>query len=123
MKGSATIISVKKHEGSWLNMGKEDIKEKDTESSTRCLKWAQKAIYVLVLFILILVLLGNIYSCLKHYWQEPTYVETKVAPQHKALFPAMTICPQKNGYNEQSLKVLLFSIGFDFFSITKFIAA
>ena len=105
MKDSATIIQGKKPKNSWFNMGKEDGKEKESESSVRCLKWTKKAIYVFVLFILTLVLLGNIYSCLSHYWEEPTYVETKVAPQHKALFPAMTICPQNNGYNEQNLKV------------------
>ena len=86
-------------------MDKDDGKEKESGSSVRCLKWAHKAIYVLVIITLTLVLLGNIYSCLSRYMEEPTYIVTKVAPQHKALFPAMTICPLKNGYNEQILKV------------------
>jgi hypothetical protein len=103
---SATVISVKKPKIPWCSiMGKDDEKGKEGESSVRCLKFAQKAIYVVVLFILTLFLLANIYSCLKHYWEAPTYVATKVAPQHKALFPAMTICPQNNGYNEENLKV------------------
>ena len=88
-------------------MDKDDDKEMEFESSIRCLKWAQKSISALVIFVLTLVLIVNIYGCLVHYVEEPTYVETIVTPQHKALFPAMTICPQNYGYNEQKLKVFL----------------
>ena len=106
MKNSVTVIQEKKPTGSWLSMGKDD--GKDNGSSVRCLKFSQKAIYVLVLFVLTLILLLQIFNCVSHFVEEPTYVETKVAPQHKALFPAMTICPQNNGYNEDNLKVFLF---------------
>ena len=107
MKDLATVMQWKKPKVSWLNMQKDDKKENEGKSSVRCLKWAQKTIYFLVLFTLTLVLIGNIYSCLLRFIEEPTYIETKVAPQHKALFPAITICPQRNGYNEQNLKVFL----------------
>ena len=88
----------------WTKM-EGDEKQKKNGISIKWLKFAQKLIYVVVLFILTLILLVQICNCLVHYGNEPTYVETKVAPQHKALFPAMTICPQNNGYNEAILKV------------------
>ena len=92
---------------SWFKMGEEDeVKESKHGSKIKWLKFSQKAIYVLVLFILTLVLLMQIWNCLEHFYEEPTYVETRVAPQHKAMFPAMTICPQNNGYNEEKLKVI-----------------
>ena len=80
-------------------------KKPKNDTSIRCLKTAQKSIYVLVLFILSLILLVQIFDCVSHYLNEPTYFEFKVAPQNKALFPAMTICPQNNRYNEDTLKV------------------
>ena len=107
MKDPAAVIQWKNLKVSWINMEKDDGKEKEDESSVKCLKWAQKIIYFLVLLILTLVLLGNIYSCLSRYVEEPRYVETKIEPQNKALFPAMTICPQRGGYKEQILKVFL----------------
>ena len=104
MKDPSTSIGTKTQTSSWCKM-EEDIKLKKEGSKIRCLRFAQKAIYVLVLFILSLILLIQVFECIQTYYQEPTYVETKVAPQHKALFPAMTICPQNNGYNEEKLKV------------------
>ena len=92
---------------SWFKMEDEGGKENKHGTKIRWLKFSQKAIYVLVLFILTLVLLMQIWNCLEHYYEEPTYVETRVAPQHQAMFPAMTICPQNNGYNEEKLKVNL----------------
>ena len=93
---------------SWFKMGEEEDEGKESKhgSKIKWLKFAQKAVYVLVLFILTLVLLMQIWNCLVHFYEEPTYVETRVAPQHKAMFPAMTICPQNNGYNEEKLKVV-----------------
>ena len=96
---------------SWFKMGEEEDEGKESKhgSKIKWLKFAQKAVYVLVLFILTLVLLMQIWNCLVHFYEEPTYVETRVAPQHKAMFPAMTICPQNNGYNEEKLKVAFFN--------------
>ena len=91
---------------SWTRMEVGETKAKN-DTSIRCLKVAQKSIYVLVLFTLSLILLVQIFDCVNHYLNEPTYVETKVVPQNKALFPAMTICPQSNGYNEDTLKVFI----------------
>ena len=85
---------------------KEPEKMNKENASTRCLKGTQKSIYILGLLSLSLVLLVQIYNCLLHYANEPTYVETKIAPQDKALFPAMTICAQNNRYNEDTLKVI-----------------
>ena len=72
-----------------------------------CFPFAQKIFYVAGIIILTLVMLVEIYNCLIYYGTDPTYVEIKIAPQHKALFPAMTICPQNDGYNEVTLKVFL----------------
>ena len=85
---------------------KEPEKMNKENASTRCLKGTQKSIYILGLLSLSLVLLVQIYNCLLHYANEPTYVETKIASQNKALFPAMTICAQNNRYNEDTLKVI-----------------
>ena len=89
----------------WTSVEGEEMKKNDI--SIRCLKCVQNLIYVILLFILTLILLVQIYYCMAHYANRPTYIETKFAPQHKALFPAMTICPQNGGYNEDVLKVLL----------------
>ena len=91
----------------WINIEEGDIKAKESKLSVKCLRFAERAVYFLVLFVLTIVLLWQTWRCLSHYIEEPAYVETKVSPQHKALFPAMTICPQYNGYNEQNLKVFL----------------
>ena len=91
---------------SWSEMEKEEQKSKKINSSgIRCLKIVQKAIYILALFILILILIVQIYNCILKFMMGPTYVETKIAPQNKALFPAMTICPVTAGYKEGVLKV------------------
>ena len=90
--------------GAWLKMSETEEKQAKTETSVRCLKITQKAVYILVLLILILLLIVQIASCVEHYMIGPTYIETKIAPQHKALFPAMTICPLV-GYKEDVLQV------------------
>ena len=91
---------------SWFKMGEEDeVTESKHGSKIRWLKLSQKAIYVFVLFILTLVLLMQIWNCLEHFYEEPTYVETRVAPQHKAMFPAMTIC-KEGGYKEENFQVI-----------------
>ena len=89
----------------------ESTEEKKNVSSIKCLKLAEKTIYGFILSILILTLLVQVFKCLMYYMKQPTYIETKITPQHKALFPAMTICPQNNGYNEEKLKVLFDILG------------
>ena len=91
--------------GALLKMSEAKEKQAKTETSVKCMKLAQKAIYILVLFILILLLIVQIASCVEHYIIGPTYIETKIAPQHKALFPAMTICPVTAGYKANVLQV------------------
>ena len=98
-------ITINKTTVSWIKMEKEGRKENKHETKKRWLKFSHRAVFVFVLFILILVLLMQIWKCLKHYYEAPTYFETRITPQHKALFPAMTICPQNNGYNENKLRV------------------
>ena len=90
---------------------KKDMNEssKSKSSPTSYLILVQNYMYVSVLIILTMVLLGQIWECLVKYANEPTYLETKVTQQQKALFPAMTICPQNEGYNEEHLKVEIHS--------------
>ena len=85
----------------------ESYKHNKKDKPVGCLPFAQKIFYVAGIIILTLVMLVEIYNCLIYYGTDPTYVEIKIAPQHKALFPAMTICPQNDGYNEVTLKVFL----------------
>ena len=90
---------------------KKDMGEssKTNSSSSGYLIIVQNYMYVSVLFILTLILLGQIWECLVKYANEPTYLETTVTQQQKALVPAMTICPQNEGYNEEHLKVEIHS--------------
>ena len=69
------------------------------------LKIAHTAIYICLLLILNMVLLVQIYKCYDRYTQGPTYIETKIVPQRKALFPAITICAVRGGYKSDVLKV------------------
>ena len=39
------------------------------------------------------------------YLKGPTYTETLLHNQENTTFPAITICPLENGYNEDALKV------------------
>ena len=69
------------------------------------LKIAHTSIYICLLLILNMVLLVQIYKCYDRYIQVPTYIETKIVPQRKALFPAITICAVRGGYKSEVLKV------------------
>ena len=105
--GTKIIPQKKPRKVSWLKMDEEEKVTKQNNKTIKCMKIAQKSIYVLVLIILTFILLVQIYNCLAHWQNEPTYVETRIAPQHKALFPAMTICPVTAGYKEAVIKVML----------------
>ena len=39
------------------------------------------------------------------YIEGPTYVSTDIVPQSKAVFPAMTVCPEGGAYKKEALKV------------------
>ena len=91
--------------GSWLKMAEIEEEQSENRRSIKCLKITQKAVYILVLFILVLILILQIAKCFQTYMKGPTYIETKIAPQHRALFPAMTICPVTAGYREDVLQV------------------
>ena len=101
------VNEIKPKTGSWIKMSEEENENKENISSMKCLKVAQRTIYFFVLFILTFILLVQIFNCFRQYVKEPTYLETKITPQHKALFPAMTICPVTSGYKEDVLKVVL----------------
>ena len=85
----------------------ENYKDNEKDKPVGCLPFALKIFYITGIIILTLVMLVEIYNCLIHYGTDPTYVEIKIAPQPKALFPALTICPQNDGYHEVTLKVFL----------------
>ena len=71
----------------------------------KLLKVLHNSTYFFLLFVLNIILLLQVYKCYEHYWEGPTYVETKIVPQSKALFPAMTICAVRGGYKKDVLKV------------------
>ena len=85
-------------------MVRED-KKRLNENSIKYLKVAKNLVYFSVLLILIFILVVQIAGCIETYILHPTYVETKIVAQRKALFPAMTICPVSKGYKEDVLKV------------------
>ncbi len=39
------------------------------------------------------------------YIAAPTYVETEIVPQSEAIFPAMTVCPERQSFKADVLKV------------------
>ena len=62
-------------------------------------------IYIFIFLVLNIILLAQIGKCYDRYMRGPTYVDTKIVPQKKALFPAMTICAVKGGYKHDVLAV------------------
>ena len=68
------------------------------------LKFLQKGIYVMALFILILLLLVQTIQCFVKFARGPTYISSEIVPQNEAGFPAMTICPETNKYNKTLLE-------------------
>ena len=69
------------------------------------LKTLHTSIYITLLLVLNIVLLVQIYKCFDRYMKGPTYVETKIVSQNKALFPAITFCAVRGGYKTAVLKV------------------
>ena len=69
------------------------------------LKVVHTSIYITLLLVLNMVLLVQIYKCFDRYMKGPTYVETKIVSQNKALFPAITFCAVRGGYKAPVLKV------------------
>ena len=93
------------HSGdTWIQKAYKD-KTMGKEVQVQHLKIAQKLVYFAVLFILIFILAMQIADCVRTYIMYPTYVETKIVSQPNAIFPAMTICPVKDGYNKTVLEV------------------
>ena len=80
-------------------------KKRLNENSVKYLTVAENLVYFTVLLILIFILVVQIAGCIETYILHPTYFETKIVAQRKALFPAMTICSVSNGYKEDILKV------------------
>jgi hypothetical protein len=74
----------------------------------KLLRVLHNSTYFFLLFVLNVILLLQVYKCYVHYLEGPTYVETRIVPQRKALFPEMTICAVKGGYKADVLKVDLF---------------
>jgi hypothetical protein len=57
-----------------------------------------------------LLLLLQIYRCYDLFNRGYTYIETKVVPQTKVLFPAVTICPGAYGYKLDVFEVVFTKI-------------
>ena len=93
--------------GSWIRTAYDSSKmDDDKKSSNRnCMKIFQKCLYFSILIFLLFILAIQISDCIKTYINFPTYVETKIVTQPKAIFPAMTICPVKDGYKKEVLLV------------------
>ena len=72
------------------------------------LKIAQKLLYHLSRFALIIALIFPVISCINRYLEEGTYIDTVIVPQRNALFPDTTICPVNSmaGYKHKELQVL-----------------
>ena len=64
---------------------------------------AQTLKYFLISVLLALLTL-QVIRCFEKYFGYPTYVSTKIVDQASAEFPAITICPEKNGYKEDVLQ-------------------
>ena len=77
--------------------------EKENERKVSKLKFLQKGIYVVALFILILLLLVQTIQCVVKFAKGPTYISSEIVPQKEAGFPALTICPESNKYKEDVL--------------------
>ena len=91
---------------SWIKVAYDTRKmEQNKPSSNKCMKIIQKFLYFSILIFLCFLLAMQITDCIKTYINFPTYVETKIVSQDKAIFPAMTICPVKDGYKKEVLKV------------------
>ena len=59
-----------------------------------------------VVIVLISFLLERTYGTMCHYFEHPTYFETRYVSQFYAQMPALTMCPLK-GYKPSVLKVKL----------------
>ena len=91
---------------SWVKVAYDRRKmEQNKASSNKCMKMIQKFLYFSILVFLCFLLAMQITDCIKTYINFPTYVETKIVSQDKAIFPAMTICPVKDGYKKEVLQV------------------
>ena len=100
--------------GSWIQMAYEEKKMENNKSSSNdnCIKMIQKFLYFAILCFLCFLLAMQITDCIKTYINFPTYIETKIVPQSSAIFPAMTICPVKNGYKQEVLQVCRVIFGY-----------
>ena len=67
------------------------------------MKIAQTSKYI-VISVLVALLTIQVIRCFEKYFGYPTYVSTKIVHQASAEFPAVTICPEKNGYKEDVLQ-------------------
>jgi hypothetical protein len=68
--------------------------------------YARKILYVVTLVLLVGWLLERSYCIFQEYLSNPTFTETVILPQYQADVPALTVCPQYNGYKKDILKVL-----------------
>ena len=90
----------------WSEISKEKQFQPNSKWTINCLKVTHNYIYFFILFLLNLLLLLQIYRCFDLFKRGHTYIETKVVPQTKVLFPAVTICPGTNGYKIDVLQVV-----------------
>ena len=88
-----------------LNMRKVEKGQEKAKNRIRWVEATEKFVHNIFLLILIFTLLYQIHSCISEFIRGPTYTETRLVQQNKALFPAMTICPKADGYKLDMLKV------------------
>ena len=68
-------------------------------------KYCQHLLRATAFLVCIGILIGESVVLFIHYLEFPTYTSTNIGPQHHADFPALSICPMKNGYKDEVLKV------------------
>ena len=74
-------------------------------SSITFLKYIQIFTYSSFLGVSLVLLITQTIQSVNVYLKGPTYTETLLHNQENTTFPAITICPLENGYNEDALKV------------------
>ena len=65
-----------------------------------------KALYYLAFLGLSVAFVYQMHQFIAKYLEYPTYTETHLVRQYYADFPAMSICADIGGYNEEELKVI-----------------
>ena len=71
----------------------------------KCLQVCSRLVYFAGLLLLVSLLLLQTAQCLRQYFLFPTYFSSVVVGQEDVEFPAATVCPEEQGFNETILQV------------------